>query len=66
MRVSDVSQVDVAYSSDIQVMEEAGTPGILQDIRCGLAFKIKDELVGARRIEVKPDTQTPLRTCSLA
>ena len=50
---SDVSQDAVGYSDDIEVMEEAGTPGILQDIRCGLAFRIKDELVGAHRIEVR-------------
>jgi len=49
--VTYVSQEVVAYSKDIEVMEEAGTPGILQDIRCGLAFHVKNQLVGAHRIE---------------
>ena len=49
--VTYVSQDTVAYSNDIEVMEEAGAPGILQDIRCGLAFHLKNQLVGAHRIE---------------
>lgn len=38
------------YSSDIEYREDSGTPGILQSIRAGLAFKVK-EMVGSDNIE---------------
>jgi selenocysteine lyase/cysteine desulfurase len=38
------------YSKDIEYREDSGTPGILQDIRSGLAFKVK-EMVGCQNIE---------------
>jgi selenocysteine lyase/cysteine desulfurase len=39
-----------AYSQDIEYREDSGTPGILQSIRAGLAFKVKD-MVGCKNIE---------------
>mmetsp|Transcript_6281 Transcript_6281/g.6788 ORF Transcript_6281/g.6788 Transcript_6281/m.6788 type:complete len:697 (+) Transcript_6281:90-2180(+) len=39
-----------AYSQDIEYREDSGTPGILQSIRAGLAFKVKD-MVGSQNIE---------------
>ena len=38
------------YSRDVEFREDSGTPGILQSIRAGLAFKVKD-MVGCRNIE---------------
>jgi selenocysteine lyase/cysteine desulfurase len=38
------------YSKDIEFREDAGTPGILQAIKAGLAFKVK-EMVGVEKIE---------------
>lgn len=40
------------YVTNVQRREEAGTPGILGDIRAGFAFRIKD-LVGADNIEAR-------------
>jgi selenocysteine lyase/cysteine desulfurase len=38
------------YEESIEAKEDAGTPGILQAVRCGLVFKLK-ERVGCQRIE---------------
>jgi len=48
--VSYVSRNDHSYSKNPEYREDAGTPGILQSIRTGLVFHIK-ELVGAEMIE---------------
>ena len=45
-----VTRTDRSYSKDIETREDAGTPGILQAIRTGLAFKVK-EIVGTDTIE---------------
>jgi selenocysteine lyase/cysteine desulfurase len=46
-----VSPAAVDYEQEaIEAREDAGTPGILQAIRCGIAFKVK-EAVGCDRIE---------------
>ncbi|MBZ5486858.1 aminotransferase class V-fold PLP-dependent enzyme [Halomonas aquamarina] len=50
--VSYVTAHQHRYVTSIQRREEAGTPGILGDIRAGLAFRIKD-LVGACAIEAR-------------
>ena len=47
--VEYVSDSDSLYSNDLTLREEAGTPAILESIRCGLVFQLKDR-VGARRI----------------
>ena len=38
------------YVSGIHVREEAGTPGVIESIRCGLAFRVRN-LVGVDTIE---------------
>jgi selenocysteine lyase/cysteine desulfurase len=38
------------YEESIEAKEDGGTPGILQSVRCGLAFKLK-EYIGGQRIE---------------
>lgn len=48
--VGYVSRTSVDYLCDFERREEAGTPPILQLIRAGLAFKIKDS-VGVEQIE---------------
>ena len=45
-----VSQYEPDYETTIEAREDGGTPRILQAIRCGLAFKIK-EAVGCELIE---------------
>ena len=45
-----VRRQDEYYADDVEIREDAGTPGILQAIRTGLAFKIKDS-VGSTMIE---------------
>ena len=50
--VSYVTADHHRYVTNIQRREEAGTPGILGDIRAGFAFRIKD-LVGAENIEAR-------------
>lgn len=47
--VSFVSERYETYADDIESKEDAGTPGILQCIRAGLAFKVK-EMVGSHSI----------------
>ena len=47
-----VSPLGHVYMDDIEAREEAGTPGIVQKIRAGLAFGLKDKL-GARGIEAR-------------
>ena len=50
--VSYVSKNFVTYLNDVESLEEAGTPGILQLIKASLAFKKRDEL-GLTYIEKK-------------
>ena len=38
------------YEESIEAKEDGGTPGILQSVRCGLAFKLKEQ-IGGQRIE---------------
>ncbi|CAJ1942542.1 unnamed protein product [Cylindrotheca closterium] len=45
-----VSTWTQVYEASAETREDAGTPGIIQAIRCGLAFQVK-ELVGSQRIE---------------
>ena len=45
------------FAEDITYREDAGTPGVLQDIRAGLAFKVK-ELMGCESIEVLENMHT--------
>ena len=47
--VDFVTWSDMVYTDDIEHREEAGTPAILESIRCGLAFTVKDS-VGANTI----------------
>lgn len=47
--VSFVDERGQIYVNDIESREDAGTPGILQCIRAGLVFKVKD-LVGSKSI----------------
>ncbi|MBU0551060.1 aminotransferase class V-fold PLP-dependent enzyme [Myxococcota bacterium] len=44
-----VSTLGHVYTDDISQREEAGTPGIIQKLRCGLVFALKDKL-GAQAI----------------
>ena len=39
-----VTEQDHVYVDNVEEMEEGGTPGILQDIRTGLAFQLKEQL----------------------
>jgi len=39
-----VNEVDHEWVGDIEELEEAGTPGVLQDIRSGLAFQLKGQI----------------------
>ncbi len=48
--VAYVSRKGHMYSGDIEHREDSGTPGILQSIRTGLVFKVKD-MVGSKTIE---------------
>ena len=48
--VSFVSPFVQDYDDNIEAREDAGTPGIIQAIRCGMAFQVK-EMVGCKRIE---------------
>jgi selenocysteine lyase/cysteine desulfurase len=50
--VDYVSQVEQAYSADIEAREKPGTPGILQIMRAALALELK-ELIGIDRIAVR-------------
>lgn len=40
----------IDYEEPFHVREEAGTPAVVESIRCGLVFHVRD-LVGAKRIE---------------
>ena len=48
--VSYVSNTKHTYDSDLQIREEAGTPGILQLIRASLAYQLRNE-IGFRFIQ---------------
>ena len=37
-----VNELDHEFIADKQDREESGTPGIIQDIRAGLAFQLKE------------------------
>ena len=52
--VSYVSTHDHRYLSDIEVREEGGTPAIIESIRTGLVFQLKDE-VGATNIAARDE-----------
>lgn len=47
-----VTRTKQRYFEDIETREEGGTPAIIESIRAGLAFKIKDE-IGTELIEKK-------------
>jgi len=42
--VSYVSRTEQRYIEDIEVREDAGTPGIIQKVRTALAFRVKERL----------------------
>jgi selenocysteine lyase/cysteine desulfurase/CRP-like cAMP-binding protein len=48
--VDFVTMTDTLYSDEIEHREEAGTPAIIESIRCGLVFQLKEQ-VGADTIE---------------
>jgi selenocysteine lyase/cysteine desulfurase len=48
--VKFVTKDDTLYTTDIEAREDAGTPGILQSIRTGLVFKVK-ETIGSKTIK---------------
>lgn len=50
--VSYVSSGGHRYRDDVEVREEGGTPAIIESIRAGLVFKLKEE-VGHETIEVR-------------
>jgi len=52
--VSYVSASDHRYVTDPEAREEAGTPAILEAIRCGLVFQLKDA-VGAETIAARDE-----------
>ena len=39
-----VNELDHEFVANVEELEEAGTPGILQDIRAALAFQLKDQV----------------------
>ncbi|WP_170295330.1 aminotransferase class V-fold PLP-dependent enzyme [Paracoccus aestuariivivens] len=47
--VDYVTSSDAEYSESVTHREESGTPAIIESIRCGLAFRLKDQ-VGAYHI----------------
>ena len=49
--VAFVGPYGVDYEETVEAREDAGTPGIVQAIRTGLAFQVK-EIVGSDRIEM--------------
>ena len=53
--VAYVSPAEHVYLSDPEVREEGGTPAILESIRAGLVFQLK-ERVGARRIRAREES----------
>ncbi len=53
--VSYVSASEHRYITDPEAREEAGTPAILETIRCGLVFQLKDT-VGADTIAARDET----------
>jgi selenocysteine lyase/cysteine desulfurase len=50
--VDYVSPLDQDFIADIEEREKAGTPGVLQTLKAGLAFELKRR-VGAERIEAR-------------
>ena len=50
--VDFVTSGEALYSSDVEHREEAGTPAILESIRCGLVFQLKEQ-VGGHRIHAQ-------------
>lgn len=40
--VSFVNAFDTEYLANVEELEEAGTPGIIQDIRAGLVYQLRD------------------------
>lgn len=39
-----VNEIDHEYIGNVEELEEAGTPGVLQDIRAGLVFQLKEQI----------------------
>jgi len=54
--VSYVTRDSHTYVSDPQRREEAGTPGIVENIRAGMVFELKSR-IGPHRIEVREQAQ---------
>ena len=50
--VDYVSPVDQDFIRDVEEREKAGTPGVLQVLKAGLAFELKSR-IGAERIEAR-------------
>ena len=48
--VDFVTWTDTLYTDDVEAREEAGTPAIIESIRAGLVFQLKDQ-IGAHVIE---------------
>jgi len=46
-----VANSQIRYEETLHVREEAGTPGIMESIRAGLAFHVRDNIVGIDLIE---------------
>jgi selenocysteine lyase/cysteine desulfurase len=61
--VDYVTTEEVRYSEGVAHREEAGTPAILESIRCGLVFQLKD-LVGADTIHHQESTLVELAIAS--
>lgn len=53
--VAFVTPTQHAYLKDVEHREEGGTPAIVESIRAGLAFQLKDA-VGAKEIEAREHT----------
>lgn len=46
-----VDELNHEYVSNVEELEEAGTPGVIQDIRAGLVFQLKEALGGQYVLE---------------
>lgn len=51
-----VNELDHEFEANVEHLEEAGTPGVIQDIRTGLVFQLKEnvseETIIARETEI--------------
>ena len=41
-----VDEISHEYVANVEELEESGTPGVIQDMRAGLAFQLKEALEG--------------------